>query len=117
MKLAARVLIWLPALALLGSVFAKLSGAKQVVAQLTQVGFLAHFPMVGLALIELVSVVLLLIPATFRLGLLLITAYLGGAIATEISTGSPPAAAILLALIWVGAFLKDRTIFSGSTVA
>ena len=57
---------------------------------------------------ELASAVLLLIPRTSSLGLLLGSAFWGGAICLHMSKGEEPFAlqSVLLLLTWVGAYLR-----------
>jgi len=102
----------LPSAMLLMSAFMKLSSNPQMVQGLTQGGFGPYIKLFGLA--ELVFVAFFFIPATRKLGFLLLCAYLGGAMATELSHGMPPMSALLLALYWVSVFIKDRNMFLGS---
>ncbi|WP_254846521.1 hypothetical protein [Hymenobacter sp. CRA2] len=61
---------------------------------------------------ELLFAALFVYPRTLKLGLLLLTCYFAGAIATDISHGrSPVAAAVILALVWLVAFVRDRSTF------
>jgi hypothetical protein len=56
---------------------------------------------------ELASAVLLLIPRTSSLGLLLSSAFWGGAICLHMSKGEPfVSQSVLLLLTWVGAYLR-----------
>jgi len=56
---------------------------------------------------ELASAWLFLIPRTGPLGLLLMSSYLGGAIATHLQQGQTVAVpAVLLLLVWVSAYLR-----------
>ncbi len=64
-----------------------------------------HF--VGAAL--LVSVALYLIPRTAILGAILLTGYLGGAVATHVSHSEPWFAPVIFgAVLWLGLLLRDR---------
>ena len=74
-------------------------------------GIVPYFPLQALGLLELTCVVLYLIPATWRIGFYLLCGYLGGAGAIEISQHLPPTAFILLTLVWIGVFLKDKSVF------
>ena len=68
-----------------------------------------------LGLMEMSFAILFLIPKTMRIGFILLSCYFAGAMATELShDGSMLNPGIPLALIWVTAFLKDRSIFLGS---
>ena len=60
---------------------------------------------------EIIFAVLFLAPATYKAGFFLILSYLGGAAAVEISTGQPPVALVLIALTWMGVFLRDKKNF------
>jgi hypothetical protein len=110
-KIISGILIYAPAAMLLFSAIMKFTGAQQVVDGLTKVGFLGHFALPLLAIIELVGVVLLFVPKTFKLGLLWVSAYLGGAAAIEIAGGNPPGAFMFITLIWIGAFIRNKSIF------
>ncbi len=101
------VLTALPALMLLsGSVTAALR-SPQVVEGTTRVGFQASFLPV-LAGIEFVCAVLYLIPRTAVLGALLLTAYMGGAVAIHLRLGQAQwvVPVIFGAVIWVGLLLR-----------
>jgi hypothetical protein len=61
-----------------------------------------------IAIGELVSTFLFLLPKTNRLGLLLMSAYLGGAIVLHMSHGEPfTIPAVLLVMVWVTGFLRN----------
>jgi len=112
-KIISLVLMVLPALLMIFSALLKFAAAPQMVEGLTKVGFLPNFPLPALALIEITSVALFLIPKTWRIGFFLLCGYLGGAGAIEIVGHQPPTAFVLLALIWIGVYLKDQLMFSG----
>jgi hypothetical protein len=60
-----------------------------------------------LGLIELISVILFIIPRTAILGTVLLTAYMGGAIATHLTHGQPVMAPVIIeAIIVVVAFIR-----------
>jgi len=66
----------------------------------------------GLGVLELVCVVGYLIPRTSVLGAILLTGYLGGAIAAQVRIGSPLFSTTLFPvyvalLIWGGLYLRD----------
>lgn len=67
---------------------------------------------VGLGLLELVCLAVYIIPRTSALGAILLTGYLGGALATQARVGAPAFSlafpAIVGALIWGGLFLRDE---------
>ena len=92
---------------LLASGTVKLAGVPVVVHQLQQYGFVHTVPLV--ALLEIASGVLFLIPRTRSLGLVFASAFLGGAIATHVQHAETfqtlPAASVLL-LVWTGVWLE-----------
>jgi len=68
---------------------------------------------VGLGVLELVCLALYLIPRTAPIGAVLLTGYLGGAIAIHMRAGSSwfetvVFPAIVAAMIWGGLILRDR---------
>jgi hypothetical protein len=67
----------------------------------------------GIGIIELVCLTLYLLPRTSVLGALLLTGYLGGAIATHVRIGSPLLTHTLFPiyvalLVWGGLFLREK---------
>jgi DoxX-like family len=67
---------------------------------------------VTLGIIELLCLVLYLIPRTSLLGAILLTGYLGGAVATQLRIGAPLASTVLFpiyvgTLAWGWIFLRD----------
>jgi len=65
-----------------------------------------------LGLMEMTFAILFVIPKTMRIGFILLCCYFSGAMATELShDGSMLNPGIPLALIWITAFLRDRTLF------
>lgn len=92
--------------ALFAASIAKIVNAPQMVAQLNADGFMGKIGL--LAAIEIVSALAFAIPTTRALGLPLVSAFLGGAVATHIQHGlSPAAPALLLGLCWLGAWVHD----------
>jgi DoxX-like family len=75
-----------------------------------QLGFPIRFA-VGIGILELVCTALYAIPRTAFIGALLLTGYLGGAIATQLRAGSawfPTIFPLLVAaLVWGGLALRD----------
>jgi hypothetical protein len=104
------VLKVLVALMLVMSGVMKLSHSKDIVDGFTKAGLGDYITLIGV--IELIAVVLYLIPKTSRLGFLLVTAYLGGAIVTQMATSQLPfASAIILAVCWISMFLTNKAMF------
>lgn len=103
------ILIILPSLMLLMSAFMKLSGAEELVVAFNVMGLGQLLAAIGV--IELIATALLVIPKTYKIGFLLINGYLGGAICMELAGGQFPVAAVLLSVIWIGVFLRDKAMF------
>ena len=111
MQTTGRILSAIAALFLLFDSTGKLLEVAPVVAGTTRLGYPADtvFPM---GVIELLCVVAYVVPSTAVLGALLLTGYLGGAIATHLRvedslfshTLSPIYVAVL---VWGGLFLRD----------
>jgi hypothetical protein len=109
-NIVSNILIYLPSIALLASSITKFAHVPAIVAQMTAVGFSGPRLMV-VAVLELASAVIFLVPKTRPFGLLLVSAYLGGAIAAQLGNGQPSVPpAVLLALIWIGTWLKREYI-------
>lgn len=61
-----------------------------------------------LGILEIACVVLYLIPQTAVLGAILVTGYMGGAIATHLRVGDPfIAQAIIPMVVWLGLWLRE----------
>jgi hypothetical protein len=68
-----------------------------------------------LSVIELLCVVLYLIPRTSALGAILLTGYLGGAIAVQVRVGAPLFSTTLFPIyvalfLWGGLYLRDERV-------
>jgi hypothetical protein len=87
----------------------KLSGQSQVVDMLTKMGVAAY--LIPLGLMELGFAGLYWLPATRKIGFLLLTAYFSGALAVELSHHSALVALLPLTMLWMAAFLQDRSLF------
>jgi hypothetical protein len=107
-NISSSILIFLPSIALLASAFTKFAHVPAIVTQMTALGFSGPKLMI-VAVLELASAVVFLVPRTRPFGLLLISAYLGGAVAAQLGHGMPPEPpAVFLALIWIGTWLKKE---------
>jgi DoxX-like family len=109
-QIVGNILIALGGILLFGSAAAKLSHVPKVVMQMAAMGFGGN-KLLFIALLEIASAVLFLIPLTRSFGLLLVCSYLGGAIATHLQHDQsivPPS--IVLALIWLGVWLRHREV-------
>jgi len=108
---AARILGGLPALFLLVDGGMKLFKPAVVVEATLKLGY-PESTIVGIGVVLLVSTLLYLIPRTAVLGAVLLTGYLGGAIATNVRVGGPLFNIVFPiffgALLWGGLWLRDR---------
>jgi hypothetical protein len=69
-----------------------------------------HVRLVGV--MELVFAALFVVPATMKLGFVLASCYFAGAIATELSHDALKANPFIpIVLLWIGAFVRDRSVF------
>lgn len=107
------IVMVIPSLMLLMSSVMKLIGAQQIVDGLTKGGLGNYITLFGL--IELTSVALLWIPKTRNIGFFLVCSYLGGALSIELASAQPPSAAILLTMVWIAAFFRDKSLFLPAT--
>jgi hypothetical protein len=118
-RIAGNILISLLGLVLVASGAAKFAHVPKVVEQMGLVG-IEGWRLTFVAFLEVSSAILFLIPLTRSLGLLLVSAFLGGAVATHLEHGLPfIQPAIFLALLWLGALLRHPQILwsSGATAA
>jgi hypothetical protein len=104
-----RVLSTLPTLLLLLSAVMKFSGAQAVVEGLEKFGWPPGY-LVGLGILELACVVIYAVPQTAVLGAILLTGYLGGAIATHVRIQDLNVVThvVLGVALWLGLFLRDE---------
>ncbi len=102
-------LMAIPLILIAMSAVMKITGAETMVKELTKAGYGDYIPYLGI--IELSSVILFIYPKTYKVGFLLLCGYLGGAMATELAGGMPPIAAVLLTMIWISVFLRNRKMF------
>lgn len=106
-----RVASALPCLGMVVSAGMKLAAAPQFLEQ-----FQGKFGYPGstarpIGVVELLCVVIYLVPRTSVLGAVLMTGYLGGAVATHVRVGDPFIAPILFGVLaWLGLFLRDPRI-------
>jgi hypothetical protein len=90
----------------------KISGLHPMLLHFVQLGIDDYLPVLGGA--EIFFALLFLFPATSKLGLLLLTAYFGGAIAIEIPYHMMAGPGVPLVLIWIAAFVREPMFFIGS---
>jgi DoxX-like protein len=107
-----RILSGLAVLFLVFDAVIKFTKITPVVDAFAQLGYpIGLAPTIGS--IALICVVLYVIPRTSVLGAVLLTGYLGGAIASQLRIGSPLFSHVLFpiyvaALIWGGLYLRDE---------
>jgi DoxX-like family len=86
----------------------------QVVQGFAQLGFPLGIA-IPLSTVEFIGIVLYVIPRTSTLGAILLTGYLGGAVAAQVRIGAPllgyVLAPVYVALfLWVGLYLRDERV-------
>ena len=107
---AGRIISALPALFLLMDGVMKLFKPAVVVEGTVKLGY-PESTIVGMGIVLLASTVLYVIPRTAILGAILLTGYLGGAVATHVRVGEGPFPVLFPVffgvLIWLGLYLRD----------
>jgi hypothetical protein len=94
---------------LLSSIAAKLTHQASYVRIWERIGF-SESILTGVGLVQLTGVILYLIPATSVLGMVVLTGYLGGAIASWVRLGEPNPMMVPLStclLLWAGLYLRE----------
>lgn len=109
--LAGRILSGIAILFMLFDAVGKLVKVRPVIESTTQLGY-PEGSIRLLGVLGLVSTVAYLIPRTALLGAVLLTGFLGGAIATHVRVGNPLLShalfpAYLAVMIWGGLLLRD----------
>jgi len=93
----------------------KLVKPAPVVQATVQLGY-PESTIVGIGVVLLVSTVLYLIPRTAIFGAILLTAYLGGAVATNVRVSAPLYNLLFPVffgcIVWAGPYLRDRRLRS-----
>jgi hypothetical protein len=112
--IAGRVLTGLVVAFLLFDSVGKLLKLQPVIEGTTQLGYPEHV-IVGLGVVLLISTLAYLVPATSLLGAILLTGYLGGAVASHVRVDNPLFSHVLFpvymgVLLWGGLFLRDARI-------
>jgi hypothetical protein len=108
---AGRIISALPIMFLLFDSVIKLLNIQPVVESFTQLGYPVSLALT-IGVIELVCLIIYVIPRTSVLGAILLTGYLGGAVATHLRIGSPLPTHTLFPiyiglLVWGGLFLRE----------
>jgi hypothetical protein len=109
-----RILSAIPVLFLVFDAAIKLAQIAPVTEAMLHLGYPVHLaPVIGL--IELSCLALHLMPRTALPGLLLLTAFLGGAVASHLRVGDPLLTHVLFpvyvaTMLWGGVFLRDARV-------
>lgn len=97
----------LPVLMLLFSGVLKLAKPTMVVEEFARLGWPESL-VIALGIVEIACTIIYVIPRTAVLGAILLTGYLGGAIATHVRIGDPFIGPLIFGvLIWLGLYLRD----------
>jgi hypothetical protein len=109
---AGRIISALPVLFLLFDSVVKLMQIDAVVESFAQLGYPVSLAL-SIGILELFCIGVYVIPRTSILGAILLTGYLGGAIATHVRISSPLLTHTFFpiyvgVLVWGGLFLRDR---------
>ena len=108
---AGRIISALPALFLLMDAVMKFFKPAVVVEGTVKLGY-PESTIIGMGIVLLVSTILYMIPRTAVLGAILLTGYLGGAVATHVRMGEGAFPilfpALFGALLWLGLYLRDE---------
>src|SRR5688572_25590982 len=108
-----RIASFLPALFLLVDAIMKFIKPAVVVDTTVQLGY-SESVIVPLGVVLLLSTILYLIPRTSVLGAILLTGYLGGAVATHVRVGGGVGSivfpVVMGVLIWAGLYLRDHRV-------
>jgi len=101
----------IPVLMLLFSGVMKLMRPEAVLKEFGRLGYSENAAL-GLGILELACMLVYVIPRTSVLGAILVTGYLGGAVATHVRIGDPLfniiIPALLGALAWLALYLRDK---------
>ena len=108
---AGRVMSALPVLFMLFDSVIKIMVIDAVVSSFGELGYPVSLA-VGIGILELVCLIVYVIPQTSVLGAILLTGYLGGAVASDLRIGTPLFSNILFpvyvgVLIWGGLYMRD----------
>ena len=108
---AGRIISAIPVLLLLFSGVMKLMKPVSVLQGFARYGYAENL-IVIIALLEITCTVLYAIPRTSVLGAILVTAYMGGATATNVRVGDPSYVMTVLlgVLAWIGLYLRDERV-------
>ena len=108
-KIATRVITILAVVLVIVSGIMKFIAAENVVASLDKMGVLPYRLFLGS--MEICFALLFLFKPTMKPGFILLTCYFSGALAVELSHTAPFSASLPLMLVWISAFLRDKSLF------
>lgn len=101
------VMSTLPVLMLTFSAVMKLAHPPQLDEGFAHLGWPVNYAL-GLGILELACTIIYLIPRTAILGAILLTGYMGGAMATHVRIGEDVVVHVILGVvIWGGLYLRD----------
>jgi len=105
-KITGWVLTIILGLLLVMSAFLKVTQNETAIAQAAAIGINATtYQVIGI--IEVISLILFIIPRTGIIGVLLLAAYLGGAIVTHVQHQQPIAMPVIVQIVvWITAFIR-----------
>lgn len=104
------ILALLPSGLLIFSAFGKFMKPKDVIDGFAHLGWPDHLAL-PLGIVEITSTLLFLIPRTAVFGAVLLTGYMGGAIATHVRIGEPCYMQAGFAIVlWLSLYLRDTRI-------
>ena len=108
-----RVLSALCVLMLLMGVTMSLLKNPQAIEGMKKFGWPEHMA-TALGIVELICAILYVIPATSVLGAILLTGWLGGAVATHLRVSDPQAAVAVVfgIVVWLALFLREPRLLS-----
>ncbi|MDP9268502.1 MAG: DoxX family protein [Acidobacteriota bacterium] len=103
-----RVLSAIPVLFMIGGGIMSLGKPPQVVEGMKKFGYQEESILL-ISILEIGSALIYAIPQTAVLGAILMTGYLGGAVATHVRINDPgwPMAVTMGVLVWLGLYLRD----------
>ncbi len=114
---AGAILIYVLTVLLTGSAIVKFAHVPQPTAQLAELGF-DGAKLTLIATLELGSAILFVYPKTRFFGLLMLSAYLGGAVSAHVAHDQLPyRPAIVLALVWLAVWLRRSAAYRTSSLA
>jgi len=104
---AGRILSGLASLVFAMSAMMKLKGGAGPAQMFAHLG-LSESLILPIAILELASLAIYLVPRTSVLGAILLTGYMGGAILSHLRVGEPPVIPSALGiLVWLGLYLRE----------